>query len=159
VFDENLAMVDPALRVCVVAECIALPAAPPGGASTRHTDGRMAPRRKTLAGTWRGPTSEAYTTITWNSHNRARHEADYPDRPRFTAAELADWTRIYKRADIEHPKPGRNSFQALVGRQIVSRNDMIHTAVYFVAYTKDHGIIEVISIRFADKNERTVFFR
>jgi hypothetical protein len=119
----------------------------------------MAPGRKTLAGTWRGPTSETYTTITWNSHNRARHETDYPDRPRFTAAELADWTRIYKRVDIEHPKPGRNSFKALVGRKIVSRNDMIHTAVYFVAYTKDHGIIEVVSIRFADTNERTIFFR
>lgn len=112
-----------------------------------------------MAGTWRGATSEAYTTITWNSHNRARHEADYPDRPRFTAAELANWTRIYKRVDIEHPKPGRNSFQALVGRQIVSRIDMIHTAVYFVAYTKDHGIIEIISIRFADTNERTIFLR
>jgi hypothetical protein len=30
-----------------------------------------------------------------------------------------------------------------------------HTAIYFVAYTKDHGIIEVISIRFADSNARS----
>lgn len=60
--------------------------------------------------------------------------------------------------DIEHPKPGRNSSQALVGRQIVSKNAMIHTAVYFVAYTKDHGTIEVISIRFADTKERAIFF-
>jgi uncharacterized DUF497 family protein len=36
---------------------------------------------------------------------------------------------------------------------------VIHTAVYFVAYTKDHGIIEVISIRFADSYERAIFFR
>lgn len=119
----------------------------------------MAPRKKTLAGTWRGPKSEAYTTITWSPHNRARHEAEYPDRPKFTATELADWTRIYKRADVEHPKPGRNSLQALVGRQIVGRDHVIHTAVYFVAYTKDHGIIEVISIRFADTRERAIFLR
>lgn len=119
----------------------------------------MAPRMKTLAGTWRGPTSETYTTITWNPHNRARHEADYPDRPRFTAAELADWARIFKRVDVEHRKPGRNSFQALVGRQTVGRDHVIRMAVYFVAYTKDHGIIEVISIRFADGDERKIFFR
>ena len=119
----------------------------------------MAPRKKTLAGTWRGPKSESYTRITWNPHNRIRHEAEYPDRPRFTAAELADWTRIYKRVDVEHPKPGRNSFQALVGRQVIGRDHVTHTAIYFVAYTKDHGIIEVISIRFADSNERAIFFR
>jgi len=35
---------------------------------------------------------------------------------------------------------------------------VIHTAVYFVAYTKDHGTIEVISIRFADSPERAIFF-
>ena len=119
----------------------------------------MAPRKKTLAGTWRGPKSETYTTITWNPDNRARHEAEYPDRPRFTATELADWTRIYKRVDVEHPKRGKNSLQALVGRHVVARDRIIHTAVYFVAYTKDHGIIEVISIRFADADERAIFFR
>jgi uncharacterized DUF497 family protein len=75
------------------------------------------------------------------------------------AIELADWTRIYKRVDVEHPKPGRNSFQAIVGRQVVGRDHVIHTAVYSVAYTKDHGVIEVISIRFADTSERAVFFR
>ena len=61
--------------------------------------------------------------------------------------------------DVEHPKPRRNSFQALVGRQVIGRNHVTHTAVYFVAYTKDHGTIEVISIRFADSYERTIFFR
>ena len=83
----------------------------------------------------------------------------YPDRSRFAAAESVDWTRIYKRIDVEHPKPGRNSFQALVGRQVVGRDFVTHTAVYFVAYTKDHGIIEIISIRFADTYERAIFFR
>jgi hypothetical protein len=112
-----------------------------------------------LAGTWRGPRSENYTRITWNPDNRARHEAEYPDRPKFTAAELADWTRIYKRVDVEHPKPGRNSFQALVGRRVVDRDHVTHTPVYFVAYTKDHGIIEVISIRFADSYERAILLR
>jgi hypothetical protein len=119
----------------------------------------MAPRKKTLAGTWRGPTSESFRSIAWNPYNRARHEADYPDRPRFTASELVDWTRIYKRVDSEHPKPGRNSFQALVGREVVGRDLVARIAVYFVAYTKDHGIIEVISIRFADSYERAIFLR
>lgn len=101
---------------------------------------------------------EPFAAITWHSDNRARHEASYPDRPRFTAAELADWSRIYKRADVEHPKPGKNSFQALVGRPIVGVDLVIRTAVYFVAYTKSHAIIEIISIRFADSHERAVFF-
>jgi uncharacterized DUF497 family protein len=52
-----------------------------------------------------------------------------------------------------------NSLQALVGRQVVARDRIIHTVVYFVAYTKDHGIIEVISIRFSDADERAIFFR
>jgi hypothetical protein len=60
---------------------------------------------------------------------------------------------------FDNPKPGRNSLQALVGRQIVGPDQVIHTAVYFVAYTKDHGIIEVISIRFADTSERAICFR
>lgn len=96
--------------------------------------------------------------ITWHPANRARHETSYPDRPRFTAAELADWSRIYKRVDAEHSKPGKNSFQALVGRQLVGADLVIRMAVYFVAYTKDHGTIEVVSIRFADSPERAIFF-
>jgi len=119
----------------------------------------MAPRKKTIAGTWRGPKVENFTAITWHPANRAKHETDYPDRPSFTAAELADWSHIFKRTDLEHPKPGKNSFQALVGRQLVGADLVTRTAVYFVAYTKSHGIIEVISIRFADAQERTVFFR
>ena len=119
----------------------------------------MAPRKKTLAGWWRGPRPEAYSSLTRNSRNRTRHETDCPDRPTFTAAEQADWTRIYKRVDIEHPKPGRNSFQALVGRQIAGYDLAVHTVVYFVAYTKEHRVIEVISIRYADSHERALFFR
>jgi hypothetical protein len=90
------------------------------------------------------------SAITWHPANRAWHESEYPERPRFTAAELADWSRIFKRVDAEHRKRGKNSFQALVGRQIVGADLVTRTAVYFVAYTKSHGIIEVISIRFAD---------
>ena len=60
--------------------------------------------------------------------------------------------------DAEHPKPGKNSFQALVGRQLVGPDLVIRTAVYFVAYTKDHGSIEIVSIRFGDSQERAVFF-
>jgi len=119
----------------------------------------VAPRKKTSANTWRGPKPESYVGVTWDSGNRARHEAKYADRPRFTAIELADWSRVFKRVDIEHPKPGKNSFQALVGRQVIGVDLVIRTAVYFVAYTKDHGIIEVISVRFANAEERAIFFR
>ncbi len=35
---------------------------------------------------------------------------------------------------------------------------VIRTAVYFVAYTKNHGSIEIVSIRFADSQERAIFF-
>ncbi len=118
----------------------------------------MAPRKKIVAGTWRGSKAETFTAITWNPANRARHESDYPDRPHFTAAELADWSRICKRVDTEHPKPGKNSFQVLVGREIVGTDLVIRTAVYFVAYTKSHGIVEIVSIRYADSQERAVFF-
>ena len=117
----------------------------------------MAPRKKTGAGTWRGPKAETFTAITWHPANRARHESDHPGRPRFTAAELADWSRIHKRVDAEHPKPGKNSFQALVGRHVVGADLVTRTAVYFVAYTKSHGTIEIVSIRFADSQERAVF--
>lgn len=118
----------------------------------------MAPRKKTLAGTWRGPKTETFTAIIWQPANRARHESNYPNRPRFTAAELVDWSRIYKRVDAEHPKPGKNSFQALVGRRLIGADLVIRIAVYFVAYTKSHGRIEVVSIRFADSHERAIFF-
>jgi uncharacterized DUF497 family protein len=118
----------------------------------------MAPRKKTISGTWHGPRSEAYSAITWHSRNRIRHEKDYPDRPKFTAVELADWSRIYKRADVEHPKPGKNSFQALVGRQIAGLDQVVRTVVYFVAYTKENRVIEIISIRYADSDERALFF-
>lgn len=112
-----------------------------------------------MAGTWRGPTSEAFFSIAWSPRNRTKHEAAYPDRPKFTTAEPADWSRIFKRVDLEHPKPGKNSFQALIGREVIGRDLVSRTVVYFVAYTKDHGIIEVISIRFADSHERAIFFR
>ena len=119
----------------------------------------MAPRKKTLAGTWRGPRPEAFVGITWSPANRARHENLYPDRPRFTAAELADWSRVYKRTDREHQKPGKNSLQALVGRTYVGPDLVKRTVVYFVAYTKTHGIIQIVSICYANVEERAVFFR
>jgi hypothetical protein len=100
-----------------------------------------------------------YTGITWNPDNRARHEARYPDRPRFTAAELADWSRIYRRVDVEHPKPGKSSLQALVGRRVVGADLVTRIAVYFVAYTRSRGILEIVSIRFAGSEERAIFFR
>ena len=118
----------------------------------------MAPRRKLLTGTWRGPRPEAFDAITWSPANRIRHEADYPDRPSFTASELADWSSIYKRVDVEHPKPGKSSFQALIGRQFVGPDFSPRTVVYFVAYTNDHGSLQIVSIRYANSEERAIFF-
>jgi hypothetical protein len=85
---------------------------------------------KTLARSWRGPKAEYFANISWQPANRARHEASYPDRPKVTAAERADWSRVFKRVDTEHPKPGKNSFQALVGRRVVGPDLIPRRVVY-----------------------------
>ncbi|WP_287758968.1 hypothetical protein [Acidiphilium sp.] len=80
------------------------------------------------------------------------HEAKRP-KPRFEAGRRADWSRVFKRKDAEHPGPP-DRFQALVGRDLG-----VAYAVYFVVYTKVDGHLNIISIRFASDAERQVFFR
>ena len=110
----------------------------------------MPPPRKLSA--FRGPIVERFMAITWNETNRAEHEARRP-APRFEAARQADWSRVFKRKDVEHPgRPDR--FQALVGRDLGTAY-----AVYFVAYAKVDGRLDIITIRFANDAERQVFFR
>jgi len=72
----------------------------------------VSPRRKLAA--FRGPQVETFAGITWDEANRAAHEAKRP-KPRFEAARLADWSRMFKRKDAEHPGTP-NRFQALGGR-------------------------------------------
>ncbi len=109
----------------------------------------MPPRRK-LPG-FRGPLAEVFSAIVWEERNRAFHEAKRPV-PRFEAARLADWSRIFKRPDAEHRgSPPR--YQALVGRDLGLRY-----AVYFIVFCKVDGHMEVITIRFANDAERAIFF-
>jgi uncharacterized DUF497 family protein len=110
----------------------------------------MPPRRKLPS--FRGPLPETFAAIIWDETNRALHEAKRP-KPRFEAARLADWSRIFKRRDVEHRRlPER--YQALVGRDL----GVVH-AVYFVVFAKVDGYLNLISIRFANDAERQIFFR
>lgn len=110
----------------------------------------MPPRRKLLS--FRGPLTESFAGITWDAANRRAHEARRP-RPGFAATLWLDWSRVMKRKDIEHrDKPDR--FQALVGRQVG-----VQAVVYFVVYSKVNGYLDVISIRYANSDEREIFFR
>ena len=101
---------------------------------------------------FRGPIAETFAAITWDEANRAEHELRRP-KPRFEAARLADWSRAFKRKDIEHPAPP-DRFQALIGRDLG-----VAYAVYFVVFTKQAGNINLITIRFANDAERQIFFR
>jgi uncharacterized DUF497 family protein len=96
--------------------------------------------------------AERFSAIVWDEANRARHEAKRP-APRFEAARKADWSRIFKRRDIEHRgSPERH--QALVGRDLG-----VGYAVYFVVFTKANGYLNVITIRYASHAERQIFLR
>lgn len=65
---------------------------------------------------FRGPLTETFIDITWDEQNRLAHEAKRP-KPRFEAGRRADWSRVFKRKDAEHPGPP-DRFQALVGRDL-----------------------------------------
>lgn len=110
----------------------------------------MPPKRKLAA--FRGPLPERFTDITWNEANRLRHEAKRPF-PAFATAKQLDWSRVMKRKDIEHPGPP-DRFQALVSWKLGPR-----TVVFFVAYSKENGRLNVISIRQANSDECEVFFK
>ena len=109
----------------------------------------MPPRRKLLS--FRGPMPESLAGITRNEADRRAHEAKRP-WPGFAVALSLDWSRVMKRKDVEHrhrPEP----FQALVGRQLG-----VQTAVYFVVYGEVDGRLHLISIRYANSDEREIFF-
>ncbi len=110
----------------------------------------MPPRHKHAA--FRGPHVETFVDIVWDEANRLAHEAKR-SKPRFEAARHADWSRVFKRKDVEHPgRPDR--FQALVGRDLG-----VAYAVYFVVYAKVEHHLHIITIRFANNAERQIFFR
>lgn len=110
----------------------------------------MPPRRKLLS--FRGPLPEVFTGITWDDANRQAHEARRP-QPGFSTTLWLDWSRVTKRKDAEHRgRPDR--FQALVGQQLG-----MQMAVDFVVYGKVNGYLDVISIRYANSDEREIFFR
>ncbi|MBF0394999.1 MAG: hypothetical protein HQL38_20175, partial [Alphaproteobacteria bacterium] len=84
--------------------------------------------------------------------NRIAHETSYPDRPLFAFAKEFDWDRIKKRKDIEHRDVPERS-QALVAWRIYDPPPII-----FVAYCKVNGHLKIISIRYANAQERRFFY-
>lgn len=110
----------------------------------------MPPRRKLSS--FRGPLAEPFAGVTWDEANRRAHEAKRP-RPGFSAALWLDWSHVMKREDVEHAgRPDR--FQAPVGRRFG-----VQTAVYFLVYSKLDGYLHLISFRYANGDEREIFFR
>jgi uncharacterized DUF497 family protein len=110
----------------------------------------MPPRRKLVS--FRGPLPESFAGVSWDEANRQAHEARRP-RPGFAAAPWLDWSRVMKRRDAEHRgRPDR--FQALAGRQLGAQ-----TATWFVVYSKVNDYLHLISIRYANSDEREIFFR
>ena len=98
------------------------------------------------------PHAETFIDITWDEANRLEHEARRPFPP-FRVAKLLDWSRIKKRKDREHPDhPER--FQALVAWRISEPPPIL-----FVVYSKVDGFLKLISIRYANDEERTTFYR
>ncbi|MBF0332097.1 MAG: BrnT family toxin [Alphaproteobacteria bacterium] len=92
------------------------------------------------------PHREIFSEITWDDGNRREHEARRPN-PSFVMAKLLDWSRIKKRKDTEHrDRPER--FQALVGWR---------STVCFVVYVRVNGNLHIISIRYANDEECSVF--
>ncbi|MBF0482218.1 MAG: hypothetical protein HQK82_11185 [Desulfovibrionaceae bacterium] len=98
------------------------------------------------------PHAEAFKNVVWEEPNRAKHEAKRPYPP-FRIAKFLDWARIKKRKDIEHrDQPDR--FQALVAWRISEP-----PPIFFVVYSKIDGNLNLISIRYANDQERETFYR
>jgi uncharacterized DUF497 family protein len=97
------------------------------------------------------PFVEAFRGIRWNRQNRLWHEKNKRADPRFSAACKLDWTRVLKRPDTRHAD----------GRQlgIVSRDLGHRRVVYFLAYVKRNGFLNVVSIRYAEISEELLLFR
>jgi len=107
------------------------------------------PRVRRLAGF--RPTVEHFKGIRWRRSNRLWHERHTRRDPRFPDACFLDWTRALKRPDTRHDD----------GRQlaIVSREIGNWRAIYFVVFVKANRYLNVISIRYADSEERRLFGR
>ena len=94
--------------------------------------------------------AESFDGITWKEENRLRH-LEYRPEVDFAVTLRLNWSRVKKRLDTEHPDdPPR--FQALVGLDI--RDPPL---IFFVVYTKVAGLLNVISVRLANAEERAIF--
>jgi len=103
----------------------------------------MTPRRKLSA--FR-PVSESFTRITWAEPNRLAHEAKRPFPP-WALAHRADWSRVMKRKDTEHPGPPAR-FQALVRLDLADR-----TFILFGILENQYGV------GVATEHESEAYFR
>jgi hypothetical protein len=97
------------------------------------------------------PVRETFRGIRWDRRNRLWHERYTRTDPRFSAACKLDWSRILKRPDTRYAD-GRQL--GIVARDLGSRR-----VVYFLAYVKRNGFLNVISIRYAEISEELLFFR
>ncbi len=95
------------------------------------------------------PVRETFKGVRWRRSNRLWHETHTRTDPRFPDACFLDWSNILKRPDTRHDD----------GRQlaIVSRPLGAFLAIYLVVYVKRAGYLHVISIRYAEANERALF--
>jgi uncharacterized DUF497 family protein len=95
------------------------------------------------------PVREAFKGVRWRRSNRLWHEQHTRIDPRFPDACWLDWSRILKRPDTRHAD----------GRQlaIVSRPLGPLRVVYFVVFVKRSGYVHVVSIRYAENDERSLF--
>jgi uncharacterized DUF497 family protein len=95
------------------------------------------------------PTNEIFKGIRWRRSNRIWHETYTRTDPRFPDACWLDWSAILKRPDVRHTD----------GRQLalVSRRFGGARVVYFVVYVKRNLYLNVISIRYADVEEKHLF--
>jgi uncharacterized DUF497 family protein len=101
---------------------------------------------------------ETFTDIYSDPANRIAHERRRPF-PAFSDADLLDWSDTLKRKDVEHSdQPPR--FQALVAYRADYWRAFGGTGdprVCFVVYCKINQRLKLISIRYANPEERQVF--
>jgi len=94
---------------------------------------------------------ESFIEISWHPGNREAHLRKRPEVDFWVTPRL-DWSRIKKRRDTEHGgDPPR--FQALAALNIADP-----PLIFFMVYTKLDGVLNVISVRLANAEERSVFY-
>ncbi len=98
------------------------------------------------------PHAETFEDIVWDPHNRRQHLEKRPEVDfLLTRHRSFDWSRIKKRKDPRHRFPDR--FQALVALRVSDP-----PPVFFVVYSRVAKRLNIISIRFANAEERDIFF-